>query len=286
MTQRSLLLIPALLCGLLFCGQKTLAQQVRCHYEAKDSILVEKLLKSGQKDMLYYARQFLGRPYVAHTLELFPDDERLVLNTRELDCTTYVDVVVALTVCARQGQTSFADFTAQLQRQRYWNGECSDYTSRIHYFSDWIRDNSRLGFVSEVQQPNPPFTAVQTVKVDYMTKHPQSYVSLSRHPEYLTVIGRQERDLTGRKFRYIPTAQLGDSELLRKTVLDGDIICIVTTAPGLDIAHLGIAVWHDDGLHIIDASSRHKKVLDEKVTMREYLKGRKNAVGIRVVRLR
>jgi hypothetical protein len=268
-----------------------LAAQERCHYEAADSMLVEKLLAAPPRplgtgsDVLSYARHFLGLPYVAHTLELYPDDERLVLNTRELDCTTYVDVVAALTLCARRGETTFRQFVSQLHRQRYWNGECHDYTSRIHYFSDWIRDNTRLGFAKEVQQPNPPFTAVQKVSVNYMTSHPQQYVSLARHPEYLPTIARQEKDLTGRQFRYIPTAQVKNTPAVRQAVHDGDIIGIVTTAAGLDIAHLGIAVWKDDGLHMIDASSKHKKVTEESITMKQYLLQRKNAVGIRIVRL-
>jgi hypothetical protein len=267
--------------------------QERCHYEAADSIFIEQLLADSVarqagvgQDVLCFARKFLGRPYVAHTLELFPDDERLVLNTRELDCTTFVDVVVALTLCSRRGETTFRQFVHQLHSQRYWNGVCDGYPSRIHYFSDWMRDNSRLGFVTEIQRCTPPFTAVQTVEVNYMTKHPQSYVSLSRHPEYIDMISKQEKDLTGHKFRYIPTAHLADTPVLRNTVKDGDIIAITSLTPGLDIAHLGIAVWHDDGLHMIDASSKHKKVVEESITMQQYLKNRRNADGIRIVRLR
>lgn len=274
------------------CSLLASMAQERCHYEAADSILIEQLLADGNaqkcdkgQDVLYFARKFLGKPYVAHTLELFPDDERLVLNTRELDCTTYVDIVVALTLCSRRGETTFRQFVHQLHMQRYWNGVCNGYPSRIHYFTDWIRDNSRLGFVAEIQSPNPPFTAVQTLKVNYMTTHPQSYVSLKRHPEYLPLIAEKERDLTGRKYRYIPTAQLADSRELRNTVNDGDIIAITSLTPGLDIAHLGIAVWHDDGLHMIDASSRHKKVVEESITMQQYLRNRRNADGIRIVRL-
>ena len=274
------------------CSLLASMAQERCHYEAADSILIEQLLADGNaqkcdkgQDVLYFARKFLGKPYVAHTLELFPDDERLVLNTRELDCTTYVDIVVALTLCSRRGETTFRQFVHQLHMQRYWNGVCDGYPSRIHYFTDWIRDNSRLGFVAEIQSPNPPFTAVQTLKVNYMTTHPQSYVSLKRHPEYLPLIAEKERDLTGRKYRYIPTAQLADSRVLRNTVNDGDIIAITSLTPGLDIAHLGIAVWHDDGLHMIDASSRHKKVVEESITMQQYLRNRRNADGIRIVRL-
>ena len=280
-------MIRTLLLSFVICGlsHHAGAQSLRCHHTAQDSILVEKLLASKRTDVLYYARQFLGLPYVAHTLELYPDDERLVLNTAELDCTTYVDVVAALTLCARRGETTFHQFVHQLHQQRYWDGKCSNYTSRIHYFSDWIRDNTRLGFAKEVQQPNPPFTAVQTVSVGYMTAHPDAYVSLKRHPEFIPTIARQEKNLSGSKFRYIPTAQVKNTELLRQTVKDGDIIGIVTAAAGLDIAHLGIAVWHADGLHMIDASSIHKKVVEETKNMRYYLEHRKNALGIRIIRL-
>jgi hypothetical protein len=274
-----------LLIILHFSFSPTAAQSLRCHYTKQDSILIEKLLRHSDTSVLHYARQFLGKPYVAHTLELYPDDERLVLNTSELDCTTYVDVVAALSSCAQRGEKTFMQYIRQLQRQRYWNGVCDGYPSRIHYFSDWIRDNTRLGLVKEVQQPNPPFTAVQTVSVGYMTAHPDAYISLKRHPEFIARIAQQEKDLIGRQFRYIPTAEVKNSKVMRQAVHDGDIICIVTSAAGLDIAHLGIAVWKEDGLHMIDASSRHKKVVEETITMRQYLEQRKNSLGIRVVRL-
>ena len=264
---------------------QTPAGHERCHYTADDSIFVEQLLQSRSHDLLYYARQFMDFPYVAHTLELYPDDERLVLNTQQVDCTTYVDMVVALTLCARRGETTFAQFVHQLHQQRYWDGRCRDYTSRIHYFSDWIRDNSRLGYVAEVQQTTPPFTAVQTIGVSYMTTHPSAYVALSRHPELLPVIAQQEQDLSGHRARYIPTRQVRNTPQMRQAVHNGDILCIVTTAPGLDIAHLGIAVWHDDALYMIDASSRHKKVVEEPVSLYQYLRHRQGAVGIRVVRV-
>lgn len=264
-----------------------MSQTPRCHYTAEDSATIVRLLNSGLSEPLDFARQFLGRPYVAHTLELYPDDERLVLNTRELDCTTFVDIVVALTICVKNGQTSFADYVRQLHNQRYWNGVCNAYPSRIHYFSDWIRDNSRMGFVSEVQQTIAPFTAVQHVSVSFMTSHPDKYVSLSRHPEYIPTIKEQEAALSGREYRYIPTAEvMRGGSALRQAVHDGDILAITSTARGLDIAHLGIAVWHGHVLHMIDASSRFHRVVEERESLASYLNRRADADGIRVVRIR
>lgn len=257
----------------------------RCHYTRQDSLTVCRILESGEKDVLNIARQFLNVPYVAHTLELYPDDERLVLNTSELDCTTFVDVVVALAICNRRGEKRFSDFVLQLHQQRYWGGYCNGYPSRIHYFSDWIDDNTRLGYVQELQSPNPPFTDVQTLHVDFMTKHRKSYVSLERHPEYLETIAEQEKSLTGRQYRYIPTSRIRNTHTMREAVHDGDILAITSTTPGLDIAHLGFAVWREDGLYMLDASSIHKKVLEEPVTLRYYLEHRKRVTGIRVVRI-
>ena len=61
-------------------------------YQKADSLTVCSLLaKANTKtSTLWFARQFLGVPYVAHTLEL-NDKEQLVVNTRELDCTTLVE---------------------------------------------------------------------------------------------------------------------------------------------------------------------------------------------------
>ena len=258
---------------------------VRCYYESSDKTFIEELLKEGKTDMLYYARRLFDRPSVAHMPELFPDDEQMVINTREFDCTTFIELVTALTQCARNGETTFAQFVAQMQRIRYWDGNCDGFTSRKLYFSDWIRDNSRLGIVTEVHQPNPPFTAIQTVKVNYMTKHPSDYLQLKLHHELLPEIKRQESQLSGMQFRYIPTKQVVDSEEMRQAVHDGDIIAFVTNKPGLDITHLALAVWHDSGLHMIHASSLRKKVTEEPGSVRRYLERRSSCIGIRVVRL-
>lgn len=71
---------------------------------------------------------------------------------------------------------------------------------------------------------------------------------------------------------------------MRNTVHDGDIIGIVTTKAGLEISHLGIAVWHKDGLHMLNASSLKHKVIEDSNLLRTYLKKQKSAIGIRTVR--
>ena len=263
------------------------AQTPGVTYQRADSLTICRLLRwSGPEDTpLTFANHFKNIPYVAHTLEV-NDGEELVVNTRQLDCTTLIETVTALTVCAHQGKHRWEDYVNVLRALRYRKGIINGYPSRLHYFSDWIQDNEQLFFVKEVQQPNPPFKAVQSVKVDYMSTHPQAYKALKAHPELIPAIEEQEKMLTGTTRRYIPKEALrGNTQLLRKTIKDGDIIAITCNKKGLDIAHLGFAVWRKDGLHLLNASQLHKKVVTEPMTLWQYLQKHPSHTGIRIIRI-
>ena len=213
--------------------------------QPQDSATICRLLAEAKKQPastcmpLFFAQKFVGIPYVAHTLE-GDKQERLVVNTRQLDCTTLVETVTALTLCAQRKDYSWLAYQQALVGLRYRGGVINGYPSRLHYFTEWITDNTKAGVVSEVQAPNPPFTAVQTVKVNYMSTHPKSYQALKEHPEYVSAIAKQERQVSGAKYRYIPKKLVGKSQLLRKAIKDGDIIAITCNKAGLDIAHLGL----------------------------------------------
>ena len=257
-------------------------------YQKADSVTVCSLLaKANTKtSTLWFARQFLGVPYVAHTLEL-NDKEQLVVNTRELDCTTLVETVTALTLCAQQGKKTWNDYLTTLKTLRYRQGKLDGYTSRLHYFSDWIRDKQSMKIIKEIQSPNPPFTAVQRVNVNYMSTHPTAYKALKAQPELVPVIRQQEQSLNTVKARYIPKSALRRStKALRQAVHDGDIIAITCNKKGLDIAHLGFAVSKKDGLHLLNASMIHKKVVEEPMTFYQYLQKHPSHTGIRVLRIK
>ena len=256
-------------------------------YQQADSVKICQLLAQANRETstLWFARQFLGVPYVAHTLEI-NDDERLVVNTRQLDCTTFVETVTALKCCAQQGKRGFTDYLDALRQLRYRQGRMDCYPSRLHYFTDWIRDKSEMQLVIDIQQPNPPFTAVQTVNVDYMSTHPTAYKALKANAALIPAIRASEQSLTGMQVRYIPKRLLRNNALLRKAVKDGDILAITCNKKGLDIAHLGFAVWRKDGLHLLNASMIHKKVVEEPMTLYQYMQKHKTHTGIRVVRIK
>lgn len=256
-------------------------------YTPSDSARVVELLSknAGENDVLFYARQFLGVPYVAATLEKC-DPERLVVNLRELDCTTLVETTLALALTKRQGSVSFSDFCRNLQRLRYRNGEMDGYLSRLHYFSWWMHDNISRGNIEEVSDEKH-FTAPINVQNYYMSKYPDKYKFLKLHPEWVDSIAAMEVRSNGPDGNYLPEAKTALTKQTLACVHDGDIVAIVTTKKGLDYSHLGFAVWGKDGkLHLLNASSVHHKVVEEPKTLYQYLKERTTSTGIRVFRLK
>ena len=255
-------------------------------FQHADSVMVCQLLAKAPQEAntLWFARQFLGVPYVAATLEV-NNDERLVVNTRQLDCTTLVETATALALCVQRGQRSWNNYLSVLKMLRYRQGRLEGYTSRLHYFSDWIRDKEQMGIVFEVQKPYTVFSAVQRVKASYMSTHPKNYRALREHPEWISIIRQQEQSLTGCVRRFIPKSAIRNTRLLRHSIHDGDIIAITCNKPGLEIAHLGFAVWQKDGLHLLNASQLHKRVVEEPMTLYQYLQKHPSHTGIRVVRL-
>lgn len=224
------------------------AQDVQ--YQPNDSIKIEQWLKQGaqQKEnrnmMLYFARLLKGIPYVAKTLEV-NSTEKLIINTRELDCTTYVENVLALYLCHKNKQTRFANFCTYLRLIRYHNGEVS-YGKRLHYFTEWIVDNVRMGYVRPVAVNQPPFTAKQFVNLHFMTSNTHLYPMMHHRPEVKKAIREMEKQVSGKSYLYIPKDSILNTPLLRSAIHDGDIIAMLTSKKGLDTSHVGIAVWQSD----------------------------------------
>jgi len=257
-------------------------------YTATDSARVEELLRlpipGGANDVLFFARQFLGVPYVAHTLEV-SDPEKLVVNLQALDCTTLVETALALALTHREGSASFADYCRNLMRLRYWGGRMNGYLSRLHYFTWWMHDNIDKGLLVPVEDARH-FTAKMYVKNGYMSAHPAQYKFLKKHPEWVDSIRTLEKRYNGADGTYLPEALTALPKSKLTSVRDGDVVAIVTTKQGIDYSHLGIAAWGKDGrLHLLNASSLHHKVVEEPKTLRQYLSEHPSSIGIRLLRL-
>jgi len=267
------------------------SQPTNVTFQEKDRAKIEALLdearqlkpKTSDKWMLWFGKKFVGVPYIGGTLDK-AKEEKLVVNTTELDCTTFVELVTALTLCAEKKESSFHAFCDNLKNVRYIGGDIA-YEKRQHYFTAWILNNAKEGIVEDIQV-NPPFTAIQHVQVNWMTTHQDSYKMLKGNTNRLNGIKRLEKSISGKSFRYIPKGSIANNALFRQTIQDGDIIAIITNKKGLDTTHIGIASWHKDGLHLLNASSIHKKVIDEPMTLHTYMSKHPSQIGIRVCRVK
>ena len=259
-------------------------------YSQKDSIVATELLKSCMNEcktkdncLMYFARKLKSIPYVARTLE-GGECERLVVNLRQLDCTTYVENVIALYLCIKNGETTFRDFCNYLRKIRYENGIVT-YPTRLHYFSYWIEQNEPNDIVREIVPQDSSVTENSEYDIYYMSSNPEKYPALKKDTSLIDEIAKMEKYFDGKTYKYIPKAKLKNPESLQAYIKDGDIIAIVTNKKGLDISHIGFAAWHKGNLHLLNASSIHKKVVEEPMSLYKYMMRHPSQTGIRIIRV-
>jgi hypothetical protein len=208
--------------------------------------------------------RFVGEPYTPRTLEL-EGPERLVINLREFDCVTYVESMLGLARVIRSGGGRLDDFARELRRIRYREGVMEGYTSRLHYFSEWIHDNAEQGLVRDVTSSLGG--VVDDERIDFMSTHADAYPSFEGRPERVAAIRAIERSLADRVRHYIPEGRIGE---VADGIRTGDVIAATSSVEGLDVAHTGIAVWRDGRLHLMHAPlvGRTTEVSDQPLAVR------------------
>ena len=229
--------------------------------------------------MVRAAGIFLGTPYTGGTLEHVP--EVLTVNLHETDCILLVETCTAMTLllkhCADGSIPTFEDFCSMLRTLRYRDGITAGYPSRLHYTSEWLLQAQDNGFLREVTAELGGIPLNQ--EFSFMSSHRDNYPRLREDDGALELIRRSEERLdTAASYYYVPSDKIPEIE---DNIQSGDIICFLSTVPGLDITHTGIACRKEDGsLHFIHASMKEGMVVLETRTLAEYARS-----GIRVARL-
>ena len=221
---------------------------------------------------------FLETHYGVGTLET-RGAERLVINLRELDCVTFVENVVALAWLVTSRKKSFEAFRRMLQKIRYRQGRLEGYTSRLHYFSDWIYDNEKKGFIRDVTEEiggRPSRKAVT-----FMTAHADLYPPLKNAVNFQKMRSI-ERTISRRSLFFIPKKAL---MRLEDRIQEGDLIAITTKTEGLDVHHVGFAARVKNRIHLFHASSAEGRVVLSPRTLYRYLMESEIQSGIMVARL-
>ncbi len=231
----------------------------------------------SENPFILVGTSFLGTPYVEKTLEV-GDRESLVINLRELDCTTFVENVLAFNLLLEDGKTNFSDFAEKIETVRYRNEELDGYPSRLHYFTDWIRNNEQKGLLKDITNELGGISVEKPI--DFMGTHRELYPFLKDDDNYQRIL-ETEAELAKEALCYLPQADIPKQE---ENLQSGDIIALATSIKGLDVTHTGIAIKQPNGrIHLLHASiSGTVKITEEPLV--DYLKKVKNNIGIVVAR--
>ena len=256
---------------------------------ANDTTKLNELLAAGRESGLtgandlvcFYAHKLLGTPYVAHTLE--GDEEKLTINIDELDCTTFVETLYALARTTMNGRYSWRDYAHHLEDLRYRHGEMGDYSSRLHYISDWIIDNSNRGNIVDVTS-DIGCVRYKIKNINFMSTHRDSYPSLANDAIY-EKIKNFEIGYRNHRFPYVKKESLNSKDV-KSVVRRGDFVGFVTRIDGLDISHLGVVELDEKGnIVLLDASMTGGKVMLEAVDLKTQMSKSAKTEGARFFRL-
>jgi hypothetical protein len=232
--------------------------------------------ESMGKIMQTVAEQFLGSEYRAGLLDQ-EAQETLVISLKQFDCLLFVETVLAIANNIKQQDYNYQAFTHKIEDQRYWQGKMNGYCSRLHYFSDWIDDNSKRGNVENI---TPQLGGIDTVKkINFMTTHRSSYPNLAQGDLNFQCIARVEDSLP-QIFNYIPTKNIRQAY---SQLQPGDMIGVATDIRGLDFTHTGLVFQQPNGdMGLIHASPAGKVVIAQ--DLQTYVAKVENAIGIVVTR--
>ena len=224
-------------------------------------------------------KSFIGTDYVSHTLEV-DGDERLVINLTGLDCNTFLEYTLVFSRNIKQGKTTFDDYKNELMLIRYRDGKIDKYPSRLHYFIDWIYDNSKKGIVKDITEEIGGDKI--ELNLSFMSDHPQYYKHLKENPDFISHIKQQEEEISKRKYYFIPQVKIAEIE---NEIEDGDLLAFTSEVKGLDVNHVGIAVRLDDErIHVLHAPNVGYQIEITNLPLAEYVMKIEKDSGVIVVR--
>jgi hypothetical protein len=227
-----------------------------------------------------------GSPYVPNTLDAYlksggvRSPEPLTLSLTHFDCVTLVEACLAVARVARaQGAPTWERFGREVERMRYRGGERGSYTTRLHYFSEWISDGERRGLVKDLGAELGG--AEDSRPLRFMTEHRASYPALAGEAVFRE-IGVIERRLDAHPRRVIPTKRIPQVVDRLET---GDVLGFGTEIPGLDVTHAAFAHRGKDGiLRVLHAPLSGGEVEVTRRTLPEYVAAIRRSTGILVGR--
>ncbi|NNJ89754.1 MAG: DUF1460 domain-containing protein [Eudoraea sp.] len=267
----------------LFYSCSIWAQYITCSPENKEAVLakireVEAIENEiFGEELVEIGKTFIGTPYEAKTLEI-GKMESLVITLQGLDCTTFVENVLAFGLIKDITEAGFDSFVSTLEKIRYRDGKLNGYGSRLHYFTEWISDNEEKGLVQNITA-SLGGTEIDK-KLNFMSDHRNLYPFLKDEKSFKEILE------TERKLQMNPLCILNQEMLAvnEDQIQSGDIIALATSIEGLDVTHTGFAIRVNDGrLHLLHASTSGAVEISE-LPLIDYLKKINKNTGIIIAR--
>lgn len=216
---------------------------------------------------------YLGATYVAGRLD--EGVERVWVQRDSLDCVTFVENVLA---------RAFARDTSEVERYlrvlRYRDDDDVRYSNRLHYFSDWMAQNTREGYLLSTH-PAAAFMTDRTQLYSFMSANAVAYAPMARDSQLVQEIEDVESRLSGSTLSFIATADVASAQLVFQT---GDVIAFVTDIEGLDVVHTAL-IWRPEdtkNVGFMHASPGRGVVIES--SLLDYLTNRSRVIGIMIAR--
>lgn len=227
-----------------------------------------------------------GTPYEPGTLEAYlkaggsPLSEPLIVSLSHFDCVTLVESCLAVSrTAAASGAPTWERFGSEIERMRYRQGKRIGYSSRLHYFSEWIRDGAERGLVQEMGEALGGTNDQRPLR--FMTEHRGSYPALVNDAVYAE-IGAMEQRLDGAPRWVVPPSQLA---AVGDRIETGDVLAFATSIPGLDVTHSAMAYRDRAGvLRVLHAPLSGGVVEVTRSTLIEYVAAIRRCTGVLVAR--
>lgn len=240
-------------------------------------ILSQELPAEKGDQMIALASNFLGKPYIASTLE--GSKEILRCRLDGFDCYTLVETTTALYLCKQKGYSTYDAFLDQMLLLRYRDGMIDGYASRIHYFFEWAKRAEEKGYLNDV---GLEIGEMNNKKINFMSTHRQYYSAFKTNNEVLEDIKYMEEDLAEFPFYYIPKSKY---QAKKSQLKHGDIIAFTSNLNGLDVNHEGMVYIKNGEVHFLHASSEEKKVVISTETLESYMNRIPKHNGLMVLRV-
>jgi len=229
-------------------------------------------------------RALVGTPYRGFTLEIDDRIEAPSVNFRGLDCWTFFEVSLAFARMLDEPRAAWTPETLlkYIELDRYRDGECNGYLSRLHYLEDWAQDNQRRGLVQDLTRQlggiRAPHAAVE------MQRGWKGYRYMRNNPDLFAGIVAMENRIARTPLYYIPNNRV---PAIEPQLQSGDIISICShDGAMIGTSHVGLAYRTADGvLHFMHAShprNAGKVILDQRLS--SYLNSFRSIAGIMVAR--